>query len=212
MGATRAGPTIMRGGDLFIVESDPKVIKAIGVIFGNAGWSVRSFNDGPSLVRSALDDSPSGVLIELSLPTCLGLDALSELRSHGYAKPVVVMSTIIDVPTVVEAMRRGATDFIVRPFRPELAFERMSFAVQAWRERQSRSSDHLRPDFPGHALLTKREIDVLRGIAAGTTAKEGAALLDISPRTVEFYRARILMKLGAKNSADLMRLVMSGPN
>jgi two-component system response regulator FixJ len=199
----------MRGGDLFVAENDPKVVTALGVIFGNAGWSIRGFSDGASLVRRALNDSPSCVLLELALPVRLGLDALAGLRSHGYAKPVVLMSSVSDVATVVEAMKRGATDFVEKPCRPELLFERVATAVRAWGERQAQSGGSLRADFPGHALLTKREIDVLRGIAAGTTAKEGAALLDISPRTVEFYRARILMKLGARNSADLMRLVMS---
>ncbi len=198
----------MQGSELFVADPDAKVVTAIGVMFGNAGWSVRTFGDGESLVSAALDHSPSCVLLDVQFPAKGGLARLDELRSRGYAKPVLMTSGTFDAATIVTAIKRGADDFIQKPARPEAVFEAVRAAVEAWTDRQARRDCQFGDKFVGRALLTKRETDVLRGIASGATAKEAAALLELSPRTVEFYRARILLKLGARNSADLMRIVM----
>ena len=198
----------MQSSDLFVADSDAKAVTAISVTFANCGWSVRVFTDSEQLVSAVLDRAPSCVLIDVQFPKQMGLATLERLRSHGYARPVLMTSGVFDASTIVAAIKRGADDFIQKPVRPEAVFDAVGRAVEAWAERQARRECHFGDNFVGRALLTKRETDVLRGIAAGATAKEAAALLELSPRTVEFYRARILSKLGAKNSADLMRIVM----
>jgi len=195
-------------GELFVADPDARAVTAISVMFGNAGWSVRAFGDGDALVTAVLDHSPSCVLLDVQSPPQAGLGQLEQLRSHGYARPVLMTSGVFDAATIVAAIKRGADDFIQKPARAEVVFDAVRRAVDAWAERQARRDCQFGGNFVGRALLTKRETDVLRGIAAGATAKEAAVSLDLSPRTVEFYRARILLKLGAKNSADLMRIVM----
>jgi FixJ family two-component response regulator len=113
----------------------------------------------------------------------------------------------------VEAIKSGALDFIEKPFDAATVVTRVREAVEAWARRSQRgagsSGDILSKSFPGHDLLTSRERDVLGQIAAGSSNKQAGRELGISPRTIEVHRARIMEKLGAKNAADLVRIVLS---
>jgi FixJ family two-component response regulator len=111
----------------------------------------------------------------------------------------------------VEAIKNGALDFIEKPFDASTVVTRVREAVDAWARRAQRGggSDFLSKAFPGHDLLTSRERDVLGQIAAGSSNKQAGRELGISPRTIEVHRARIMEKLGAKNAADLVRIVLS---
>jgi FixJ family two-component response regulator len=108
----------------------------------------------------------------------------------------------------VEAIRNGALDFIEKPFDPATVAVRVRDAMRAW---QNAGSDDalLTRDFPGRDRLTARERDVLGRIVQGASNKEAGRELGISPRTVEVHRARIMEKLGARNAADLMRIVLA---
>ena len=111
----------------------------------------------------------------------------------------------------VEAIKNGALDFIEKPFDAATVVTRVREAVEAWarRARTRRRRRRCRRRFPGHDLLTSRERDVLNQIAAGSSNKQAGRELGISPRTIEVHRARIMEKLGAKNAADLVRIVLS---
>ena len=111
----------------------------------------------------------------------------------------------------VDAIKNGAFDFIEKPFDASTVVTRVREAVEAWsrRAKQPLTDDTLPKAFPGHDLLTLRERDVLGQIAAGSSNKQAGRELGISPRTIEVHRARIMEKLGAKNAADLVRIVLS---
>jgi FixJ family two-component response regulator len=198
----------MECGEVFVVDDDPTLLSAMGYILRRAGLGARTFAQADLLLREVATKQPICVLLDVLMPSRSGLDVLSDLKSRGYSRPVVMMSGAGDIPMAVEAMRRGAINFITKPFSSEELVGTVKGAMQTWQQRHSEGAAPFRTDFPGHALLTRRERDILERIAAGATAKEAALLLEISPRTVEFYRARIFQKLGAKNSADLMRIVM----
>lgn len=202
----------MDGDEIFVIDDDPTLLGAIGYILRRAGLRVRTFAHADALLREVTENAPACILLDVLMPARSGLDVLTDLKSRGYSRPAVMMSGAGDIPMAVDAMRRGAVNFIKKPFSSEELVGVVTGAVQIWRERQTRPATPCRTDFPGHALLTRRERDILQRIAAGATAKEAALVLDISPRTVEFYRARIFQKLGAKNSADLVRIVMHVPN
>ncbi|MEM8878774.1 MAG: LuxR C-terminal-related transcriptional regulator, partial [Pseudomonadota bacterium] len=113
-----------------------------------------------------------------------------------------------DIPTAVAAIKMGAFDFIEKPFDAETVVERVSDALV---RRANRSPDDLvDKSFPGHETLTPREREVLAQITAGASNKEAGRTLGISPRTIEVHRARIMEKLGARNAADLVRIVLAG--
>jgi two-component system, LuxR family, response regulator FixJ len=193
--------------EVFIVDDDPSVRSALAVVLNGAGFDVTSFAESESFLAVARSRAPECVLIDVHLPGASGVEVLKVLNAQHYPAPIFVISGRGDIPTAVDAIRNGALDFIEKPFDPTAVVVRVRDAITAWRTVRHADSIIVR-DFPCHERLTAREWDVLERIARGASSKEAGRDLAISPRTVEVHRARIMEKLGAKNAADLMRIVL----
>jgi FixJ family two-component response regulator len=183
---------------------------ALSVVFTLAGYKVRAFADGASFVAAARAEAPACIILDVHMPGRSGLDILRALNAEHYPTPIFIISGQGDIPMAVEAIRNGALDFIEKPFNGETVVTRVREAIEA-RTRRSEAGglEALAAQFPGRDLLTPREREVLGKIAEGASNKEAGRLLGISPRTIEVHRARIMEKLGAKNAADLVRIVLS---
>jgi len=197
-------------GEIFIVDDDPLVRDALSVVFTLAGYKVRAFADGASFVAAARAEAPACIILDVHMPGRSGLDILRALNAEHYPTPIFIISGQGDIPMAVEAIRNGALDFIEKPFNGETVVTCVREAIEA-RTRRSEAGglEALAAQFPGRDLLTPREREVLGKIAEGASNKEAGRLLGISPRTIEVHRARIMEKLGAKNAADLVRIVLS---
>ena len=195
--------------EIFIVDDDPSVRAALAVLLGGEGYQVTSFVEGDTFLSAALSRTPECVLIDVHLPGISGLDVLRKLDAQHYPAPILVISGRGDIPTAVDAIRSGALDFIEKPFDPKTVVTRVRDAIGAWQS-VNRDDSILAREFPGHDRLTARERDVLERIARGASNKEAGRELGISPRTIEVHRARIMEKLGARNAADLVRIVLRG--
>jgi two-component system sensor kinase FixL len=115
-----------------------------------------------------------------------------------------------DIPMAVDPIKHGALNFSEKPFDVNTVVARVREAIEAWMQRAKNCDGNILPEyFSGHDLLTPREREVLGQIASGASNKESGRKLGISPRTIEVHRARIMEKLGAKNAADLVRIVLS---
>lgn len=193
--------------EIFIVDDDPSVRAALSILLSAEGFEVTTFPEAESFLAVARSRAPGCALIDVHLPGCSGLDVLKELDAPHYPAPILFISGRGDIPTAVEAIRNGALDFIEKPFDLPTVVTRVRDAIRAW-QGVGAGGDLLTPDFPGHERLTARERDVLGLIAQGASNKEAGRELGISPRTIEVHRARIMEKLGAKNAADLMRIVL----
>lgn len=208
MGQTLAFP---HDALVFIVDDDQAVSETLTLLLRIEGFSTQSFNEGGSFLAAARVASPACVILDLHLPGRSGLEVLKELSELKFAAPIIVMSGQSDIATVVTAMKRGALDFLEKPFAASAMLERVHEAVATYR-RSSATSLFGLSDFPGCHLLTSREREVLGQVAGGASNKEAGRRLGISPRTIEVHRARIMDKLGARNAADLMRIVLSPNN
>jgi FixJ family two-component response regulator len=197
-------------GEIFIVDDDPLVLNALTIVLAREGYQVTGFAEGASFLAAAKSRTPTCIILDVQMPGQSGLDILKELNAQQYPAPIFIISGVGDIPMAVEAIKSGALDFIEKPFDASTVVTRVREAVEAWSRRvQTGSGDILSKAFPGHDLLTARERDVLNQIAAGLSNKQAGRELGISPRTIEVHRARIMEKLGAKNAADLVRIVMS---
>jgi FixJ family two-component response regulator len=174
------------------------------------GYHVTGFADGHAFLAAARNRLPSCIILDVHMPGRSGLDILKELNAKNYPVPIFIISGQGDIPMAVEAIKNGALDFIEKPFDAETVVNRVRDAIDAAARRQSGAGpvDTLQ-HFPGAELLTAREREVLNLIAGGASNKEAGRQLGISPRTIEVHRARIMEKLGAKNAADLVRIVLS---
>jgi two-component system response regulator FixJ len=197
--------------EIFVVDDDAGVRAAVAAIFSRKGYGVAGFADGGSFLDAARGRTPACILLDVYMPGRSGIDILKALNADHYGAPILIMSGQGDIAMAVDTIRNGALDFIEKPFTPETVLGCVEEAIEAW-ERRRRGADASQVRsvrFPGKELLTLREIDVLDQISAGASNKEAARQLGISFRTVEVHRARIMEKLGAKNAADLMRIVLS---
>jgi FixJ family two-component response regulator len=196
--------------EVFVVDDDPAVRDALATVLTIEGFHVTGFGDGGAFLVAARSRTPACILLDVHMPGRSGLDILKELNAQHYAAPIFIISGQGDIPMAVEAIKNGALDFIEKPFDAETVVSRVREAIEASARRtQNGKADFLHISFPGHDLLTPREREVLAQIASGASNKEAGRHLGISPRTIEVHRARIMEKLGAKNAADLVRIVLT---
>jgi FixJ family two-component response regulator len=194
---------------IYIVDDDPAVRDALSVLFNMEGFVVETFSDGDAFVNSALKSVPACVMLDVHMPGRSGIEILKALNAENYPAPIFIISGQGDIPMAVEAIRNGAFDFVEKPFSAETVLERVRESIAVTRQRKDNAAT---PSFQGADLLTRRELEVLKEITDGASNKEAGRTLGISPRTVEVHRARIMEKLGARNAADLVRIVLGHPN
>jgi len=201
------------GLDVFVVDDDVSVRDALAAVFEVAGFQVTRFAEGDSFVAAARAHPPACVLLDVHMPGRSGLEILRDIDAQRFGAPIFVISAQGDIPTAVEAIRKGAYDFIEKPFDPEQVVARVRAAVEGFSQRDgARRVDPRLLRVPCCERLTPRERDVLVQIASGASNKEAGRQLGISPRTIEVHRARIMEKLGARNTADLVRIVLTAEN
>jgi len=174
------------------------------------GYEVVCFADGAALLSVARSRTPSCILLDVHIPGKSGLDILKELHGEDYPAPIFMISGQGDIAMAVTAIKNGALDFIEKPFRGSEIVGRLNEAIDAYARRKSGHASNIQTlHFPGREPLTRREREVLEQFTKGASNKEAGRHLGISPRTIEDHRANIMKKLGARNAADLVRIVMT---
>lgn len=197
---------------IYVVDDEPAVRDALAVVFEMEGFTVAGFETGDAFLEAAKNHTPACVFLDVHMPGRSGLDILKALNADHYPAPIFIISGQGDIPMAVTAIKYGAFDFIEKPFDAGQIVDRVreALAAQARRAAGEAHPNGVAADFPGRDLLTPREIEVLGQITAGASNKEAGRHLGISPRTIEVHRARIMEKLGARNAADLVRIVLTG--
>jgi FixJ family two-component response regulator len=198
-------------GEIFVVDDDPAVRETLSLVLTAGGYQVICFADGAALLAVARSRTPACILLDVHIPGKSGLDILRELHGEDYPAPIFMISGQGDIAMAVRAIKNGALDFIEKPFRGSEIVERLNDAIGAYQRRQAENStpEIASLHFPGREPLTRREREVLEQFTGGASNKEAGRTLGISPRTIEDHRANIMKKLGARNAADLIRIVMT---
>ena len=196
----------MRQGNLtvFVVEDDPAVRDSLALMLGLAGFRTTLFADAEAFLSAYRDEWVGCVVTDLRLPGMSGVALQAELRGRGSTLPVVIITAHGDVPTARLAFQAQAVDFLEKPF-DDIQLRTAIAAAFDLEERRIQRSHVRRGDAELLARLTSREREVLAHAAKGLHAKEIAAALGISPRTVEVHKTRLMAKLGVRNIAELVR-------
>src|SRR5437773_8960024 len=200
------------GEVIYEVYNDTDVSDPLSFVFSAGGYQVICFAGGAALLAIARTRTPACILLDVHIPGKSGLDILKELHGEDYPAPIFMISGQGDIAMAVSAIKNGALDFIEKPFRGTEIVARLDEAIGAYARRQAQnslSSNIASLHFPGREPLTRREREVLEQFTSGASNKEAGRHLGISPRTIEDHRANIMKKLGARNAADLVRIVMT---
>jgi two-component system response regulator FixJ len=198
----------MNGRLVHVVDDDSHVRAAISYMLRRHGYETEIYSSGPEFLEQGRLDRGS-VLLDIKMPGMDGLEVLAELAKRGFDLPVIILTGHGDIPLAVGAMKGGAVDFLEQPHRPgELiaAIER-AFVLgdQNREERQARleAATKLKS-------LPPRETQILQGLRAGMSNKLIARWLELSPRTVEAYRAKMMARLGVTRISNALRIAMDG--
>jgi RNA polymerase sigma factor (sigma-70 family) len=189
---------------LYIVDDDAGVRDSLALMLGLAGYRTQLFADAEALLAAYRDDWAGCIVADLKLPGASGLELQEALRARGSSLPFIIITAHGDVPTARLAFQAQAVDFLEKPFQQDqlLAAIEAAFARESKRFAERAGLEKL-------AALTPREREVLQHAARGLHAKEIAAALGISPRTVEVHKARLMEKLGVRNVAELVRFALA---
>ena len=192
---------------VYIVDDDASVRDSLSLMLGLAGYSTALFADAEAFLAAWQPQWAGCVVADLRLPGRTGIELQAELRGRGSRLPFIVITAHGDVPTARTAFQAAAVDFLEKPFdhaQLRAAIE-SAFSMEGRRLQRSAEAAKL-------AVLTAREREVLEHAAQGLHAKEIAARLGISARTVEVHKTRIMQKLGVRNVAELVRFALSSEN
>ncbi len=193
---------------VYLLDDDPDVRHAVTFLLETEGHSVIAFDTAESLLGAVNADCRGCLVLDVRLPGMTGLELQEKLGDQGIAMPILFISGHGDIPMAVRAINAGAMDFIEKPFRDELLLQKVADGLAADETQAERRS---RRDSLEERLsrLTPREREVMEAMLEGKLNKVIADDLNVSPRTVEVHRARVLEKLEARNSSDMVRLVLS---
>ena len=193
---------------VYIVDDDASVRDSIALMLGLAGYRTSVFADAEAFLAAWKEDWSGCVVADVRLPGMSGVELQDALRKRGAALPFVVITAHGDVPTARAAFRSQAIDFLEKPF-DDVQLRKAIDTAFALEERRIQRRDSRRADAEKLERLTAREREVLEHAARGLHAKEIAAALRISPRTVEVHKTRIMEKLGVRNVAELVRFALA---
>ena len=189
---------------VFVVDDDDAMRDSLDFLLSSAGCAVRTFEVAERLLEALTDSNCGCVVSDVRMPGMDGLELLRRIKAARPSLPVVIITGHGDVPLAVEAMKLGAADFVEKPFDDE----RLIGVVQAARAGAPREVDPANEIGVRVASLSPRERQVLDGLVTGLSNKAIARTHDISPRTVEVYRANLMAKMQAASLSDLVRMAM----
>jgi two-component system response regulator FixJ len=196
-------------GKVYVVDDDDAMRDSLAFLLGAADFHVVPFETA----RGFLDALPTldlgCVVSDVRMPDIGGIELLKRLKASGSLFPVVIMTGHGDVPLAVEAMKLGAVDFVEKPFEDDRLIGMIETALT--QAEPGLRSEAITIEIQSRiATLSPRERQVLDGLIAGLSNKLIAREYDISPRTIEVYRANVMTKMQVASLSELVRLAMRG--
>jgi FixJ family two-component response regulator len=192
---------------VFVVDDDEAVRASVAMLLESVALKVETFASARAFLDAWTADRPGCLVLDLRMPGLSGLELQEQLAARGSRLPIVFLTGHGDVPDAVAAMRRGAVDFLRKPFRDQDLLDRIQQALELDRARRADAEERGRIR-ARLERLTPREREVLERVVAGAPNKVIAGELGLSERTVEIHRSRVMAKMEATSLAELVRLVL----
>jgi FixJ family two-component response regulator len=190
---------------IHVVDDDASMRGALEGLFDSVGLTTQTYGAAGEFLAAPPVDRPGCIVIDIRLPDMNGLDFQLQLTQMGVRLPVVMMTGHGDIPMSVRAMKRGAVDFLAKPFHDQDMLDAVMAAIERDRQRRAIDSDvsQLQQRF---ATLSPREQQVMLLVTSGKMNKQVAGDLGISEITVKIHRGAAMRKMGARTLPDLVRM------
>jgi two-component system, LuxR family, response regulator FixJ len=196
-------------GKVYVIDDDEAMRDSLDFLLGAADFQIFLFESALNFLDALSTLDFGCVVSDVRMPGIDGIELLKRLKAGGSPFPVVIMTGHGDVPLAVEAMKLGAVDFLEKPFEDDRLIGMIETAL-------SRAEPGIKNDAAAIEIqsrianLSPRERQVMDGLIAGLSNKQIAKEYDISPRTIEVYRANVMTKMQAASLSELVRLAMRG--
>ncbi len=195
----RVTPTV------FVVDDDVSVRKGLSRLIKSAGFNVEAFASAEDFLKREPSAGCGCIVLDVQLPGLSGLDLQKSLAKLSHSMPIIFITGHGDIPMSVKAMKKGAVDFLVKPFDTKDLLAAIAAALSRDKE-TSRRDANTRKIRDRVETLTPREREVMKLVITGMLNKQIAGELGISEKTVKVHRGRVMTKMEVKSVAELVRL------
>ncbi len=189
---------------VLVVDDDAGMREAVVDLLRSVGIESLAFGSTAELLAAAVPDRPGCLILDVRLPGLGGLEFQTRLDSLGIALPIIFMTGFADVPMSVRAMKAGAMDFLIKPFRDQDMLDAVEAAIARDRSRRRDRAAAMTVESLA-ATLTPREREVMAEVVKGRLNKQIAGDLGISEVTVKLHRGKVMRKMQVRSVADLVR-------
>lgn len=194
-------------GHIYVIDDDAAMRDSLNFLLDSAGFGVTLFDNAQSFIDALPGLAFGCVVSDVRMPGLDGIELLKRMKAQQSPFPILIMTGHGDVPLAVEAMKLGAVDFLEKPFEDDRLTTMIESAIR--QAEPAAKSEAVTQDIAARvASLSPRERQVMEGLIAGLSNKLIAREYDISPRTIEVYRANVMTKMQANSLSELVRLAM----
>jgi FixJ family two-component response regulator len=190
---------------IFVIDDNAPLRKSLSLLLRSAGYEVRTFVSAEEFLSQATLDSTGCIILDVLMQGMNGLDLQEHLARNNCHMPIIFITGHGDVPMSVRAMKKGAIDFLTKPFDDTQLLSLVEGAVEQC-IREKTASDEIRDFRQRLKTLTSREYDVFLHVISGLPNKQIGGELNIKEHTVKVHRGRVMQKLGVDSVASLVRL------
>ena len=194
-------------GKVYVIDDDEAMRDSLNFLLDSADFNVTLFETALRFLETLPGLEFGCVVSDVRMPGLDGIELLKRMKADHSKFPIVIMTGHGDIPLAVEAMKQGAVDFLEKPFEDDRLIGMIEAAIR--QAEPNLKSEAVSQDIAARiASLSPRERQVMNGLIAGLSNKLIARDYDISPRTIEVYRANVMTKMQANSLSELVRLAM----
>lgn len=194
-------------GHIYLIDDDPSICRSLAFTLSSSNYSVQTFDNPRAFLKDSLPISPAVILLDMRMPEMTGTELQTILKKNGRETPIIFISGESLPTEIIEAMKLGAIDFLLKPFSMESLMTAIENGLNKDRVRQNElvQDMDIRQRF---GRLTEKEQEVCRLMIKGYGNKEIAELNGSAPATVKLHRSRVLDKMGAETLPELIEMTI----